>query len=203
LGYRTWLRIEENRMNPKKQKAKDRRRASVHAEQAWEAANQGKLDLAEKIIRRAVSTQEDNPVLWNDQGVILGLRDKDGEAAKSFAAALTLAPTFADPYAYLAALRLRQGRVEEALGPQAQAAKYAPQNAPYPEQLKAYQALAGRSPPHADSPAAATVEPSGSHRRTRATNGSRCSESRSAFPRSGTASGEPEVYDADDGSLAD
>src|SRR5450755_2997185 len=102
LGYGPWLRTEEDRMNPKKRKVKDRRRARVLAEQAWEAANDGNLDLAEKIIRRAVSTQEDNPVLWNDHGVILGLRHKESEAAKSFAAALSLAPTFADPYAYLA-----------------------------------------------------------------------------------------------------
>ena len=74
LGYRSWLRGEEDYMNPKKQKAKDRRRARKLAEQAWDAVNEGNLDLAEKIIRRAVSTQEDNPVLWNDQGVILGLR---------------------------------------------------------------------------------------------------------------------------------
>jgi tetratricopeptide (TPR) repeat protein len=146
-------------MNPKKQKAKDRRRARMLAEQAWEAANQGNLDLAEKIIRRAVSTQEDNPVLWNDQGVILSLRHKDGEAAKSFAAALSLAPTFADAYAHLATLRLRQGCVEEALGLQTQAVKYAPQNAAYAEQLQAYQALAGQLPPHADPHAAATVDP--------------------------------------------
>ncbi len=123
-------------MNPKKQKAKERRRARVLAEQAWEAANDGNLDLAEKIIRRAVSTQEDNPVLWNDQGLILGLRHKESEAAKSFVAALSLAPTFADPYAHLATLRLRQGRVEEALGLQTQAVKYAPQNASYAEQLE-------------------------------------------------------------------
>jgi hypothetical protein len=146
-------------MNPKKQKAKDRRRARVLAEQAWEAANDDNLDLAEKIIRRAVATQEDNPVLWNDQGVILGLRHKDSEAARSFAAALSLAPTFADPYAHLASLRLRQGRVEEALGLQTQAVKYAPRNAAYAEQLQAYQALAGQSPPHADSLPAAEVDP--------------------------------------------
>ncbi len=146
-------------MNPKKQKVKDRRRARKLAEQAWEAANEGNLDLAEKIIRRAVSTQEDNPVLWNDQGVILGLRHKDSEAAKSFAAALSLSPTFADPYAHLATLRLRQGCVEEALALQAQAVKYAPQNPLYAEQLQTYQALAGQLPPHADPPTAATVDP--------------------------------------------
>jgi hypothetical protein len=146
-------------MNAKKQKAKDRRRARALAEHAWDAANQGNLDLAEKIIRRAVSAQEDNPVLWNDQGVILGLRHKDSEAARSFAAALSLAPTFADPYAYLAALRLRQGRVDEALGLQSQAVKYAPQHAPYAAQLQAYRALAGQLPPHDDSSVVATADP--------------------------------------------
>jgi hypothetical protein len=146
-------------MNLKKQKTKERRRARLLAEQAWEAANEGNLDLAEKIIRRAVSTQEDNPVLWNDQGVILGRRHKDSEAAKSFAAALSLAPTFADPYAHLATLRLRQGCVEEALAMQTQAVKYAPQNAAYAEQLQAYQALAGQLPPHEDAPTASSVDP--------------------------------------------
>jgi hypothetical protein len=133
-------------MNPKKQKAKNRRRARRLAEHAWEAANQGNLDLAEKIIRRAVATQEDNPLLWNDQGVILGLRHKDSEAAGCFRAALSLAPTFADPYAHLAALRIREGCIEEGLALQAQAVKYAPQNARYAEQLQAYQALAGLPP---------------------------------------------------------
>ncbi|HEY7157368.1 MAG TPA: 2OG-Fe(II) oxygenase [Gemmataceae bacterium] len=133
-------------MNPKKQKAKDRRRARALAEQAWEAAHQGNLDLAEKIIRRAVATKEDNPVLWNDLGVILGLRHKHPEAAKSFAAAISLAPTFAEPYSHLAALRIQQGRVEEALALQTLAVKHAPQSQPYAEQLQAYQALAGRLP---------------------------------------------------------
>jgi hypothetical protein len=40
------------------------------------------------------------------------------------------------------------------------AVKRAPKNAPYAEQLQAYQALAGRLPPRADSAAAATAEPS-------------------------------------------
>src|SRR5258708_32223692 len=145
-------------MNPKKQKAKDRRRARLLAEQAWEAANQGNLDLAEKIIRRAVASQEDNPVLWNDQGLILALRCKDGEAAKSFTAPLSLAPTFADPYAHLATLRIRQGCVEEALALQTQAVRYAPQNVPYSEQLQAYQVLAGRPPLRTVTPAVATVD---------------------------------------------
>ena len=55
-------------MNPKKQKAKDGRRGRKLAEQAWDAAHAGNLDLAEKIIRRAVAAQPGNPVLWTDQG---------------------------------------------------------------------------------------------------------------------------------------
>ena len=81
-------------MNAKKQKAKDRRRARVLAEQAWEAANQGNLDLAEKIIRRAVDAQSDNPVLWDDQGCILSLREKPFEAVDAFhAKAIALGAT--------------------------------------------------------------------------------------------------------------
>ena len=131
-------------MNPKKQKVKDRRRASKLAEQAWEAVNADNLDLAEKIIRRAVAAQVDNPVLWNDQGVILGLRHKEAEAAECYRAALSLAPTFAEPYAHLAALRIRQGFGKEAVGLQTQAVRYAPQNQGYVERLEAYRSLAGQ-----------------------------------------------------------
>src|SRR6476646_10815260 len=121
----------ELRMNPKKQKVKDRRRARKLAEEAWQAVDEGNLDLAEKIIRRAVEARPDNPVLWVDQGLILRLREKPFEAADAFRAALSLAPTFADAYAHLAALRLRQGFTREAVVLQTQAVKHAPQNASY------------------------------------------------------------------------
>lgn len=129
-------------MNPKKQKEKDRRRARKLAEEAWGAVNDGNLDLGEKIIRRAVVAQQDNPVLWNDQGIILGLRGKQAEAADAFRAAISLAPTFAEPYARLAALRIRQGFTAEAVSLQTQAVRHAPDNNGYAEQCLAYQALA-------------------------------------------------------------
>ncbi len=141
-------------MNPKKQKEKDRRRARKLAEEAWEAVDDGNLDLAEKIIRRAVAAQEDNPVLWNDQGSILALRQMEAEAADAFRAAISLAPTFADPYARLAALRIRQGFLGEAVSLQTQAVRHAPENAAFAEQLAAYQALA-------DSERATTIAPPG------------------------------------------
>jgi hypothetical protein len=132
-------------MNPKKQKEKDRRRARKLADEAWEAVHVGNLDLGEKIIRRAVAAQGDNPVLWNDQGVILCLRHKDDEADESFRTALSLAPTFAEPYAHLAALRVRQGFVREAVALQTQAVKHAVHVEVYAEHLDAYRALAGQA----------------------------------------------------------
>ena len=141
-------------MNPKKQKEKDRRRARKLAEQAWDAVHTDNLGLAEKIIRRAVAAQPDNPVLWNDQGMVLGLRSKQSEAAEAFRTALSLAPTFAEAYAHLAALYTRQGFAAEAVALQSQAVKHAPQNVAYAEQLAAYRSLAGQEVPAADKPTA-------------------------------------------------
>jgi hypothetical protein len=152
-------------MNPKKQKEKGRRRARKLADQAWEAADAGNLDLAEKIIRRAVAAQPDNPVLWNDLGLVLGLRQKDIEAADAFRAAINLAPTFADPYDHLAALRVRQGYIDEAVALQTEAVKHAPQNAVYAERLEAYRVLV-KPPPSAEeaataAPASPIIPPTG------------------------------------------
>src|SRR5262245_13650754 len=118
------LRFEEDAMNPKKRKEKDRRRARKLADEAWEAVDTGNLDLAEKIIRRAVAAQEDNPVLWNDLGLVLGMRENLAEAGDAFRTAISLAPTFAEPYAHLAALRVRQGFVREDVSLQTQAVKH-------------------------------------------------------------------------------
>ncbi len=132
-------------MNPKRQKVKERRRARKLAEQAWEAANEEQnLDLAEKLIRRAVATQEDNPVLWNDQGTLLLMRQKQVEAEESFRTAISMAPNFAEPYAQLAAIRLRQGLVDEAVALQTQAVKHAADTRHYADKLESYRALAGQ-----------------------------------------------------------
>jgi hypothetical protein len=129
-------------MNPKKQKVKQRRRARKLADEAWQAVEDGNLDLAEKIIRRAVSAQKDNPILWSDQGAILALRGREVEAEKSFRNALRLVPSFADAYAHLAALRVRQGWLDQAVRLQEQAVAHAPADAGYAEKLEAYRALA-------------------------------------------------------------
>jgi hypothetical protein len=130
-------------MTPKKSKEKQRRRARKLAEQAWEAADQDNLDLAEKIVRRAVATQPENPVLWNDQGLVLGLRGRDTDAADAFRTAARLAPTYAEPYAHLADLRARQGYLRDAVTLLEKAVRFAPEPATYAERLEAYRLQAG------------------------------------------------------------
>ncbi len=136
-------------MNPKKQNEKDRRRARKLAEEAWAAVEADNLDLAEKVVRRAVAAQPDNPVLWVDVGAILGLRHKEAEAADAFRAAISLAPTFAEAYARLAALRVRQGFTAEAASLQAEAVRHAPDHVGYAEQLAAYKSMADSANPPA------------------------------------------------------
>lgn len=128
-------------MNPKKSKEKERRRARKLADQAWEAAHEHNLDLAEKLIRRAVATQSENPVLWNDQGALLCLRSKDSEAEEAFRTAISLAPTYAEPYAHLGTLRARHGYLRDAVRLLEKAVQHAPQTAQYMERLDAYRAL--------------------------------------------------------------
>jgi hypothetical protein len=135
---------EKDRMTARKQKQKDRRRARKFADEAWETANAGNLDLALKIIRRAADTQPDNPVLWNDLGALLVRQGDEREAVRAFQAALSLAPDYAEPYSHLAALRLRQGRVEDAIAIQTQAVRCAPEVPAHAERLAAYRALAGQ-----------------------------------------------------------
>ncbi len=135
-------------MNAKKQRDKNRRRASKLAQQAWDAAEDGHFELAVKIIRRAVELHPGNAVLWHDQGTLLLELQKEAEAARSFQAAIQTAPDFAEAYASLAAVRARQGQTEQAVTLQREAVRHAPQTDRYQTALHAYQALlaAGCSP---------------------------------------------------------
>jgi hypothetical protein len=129
-------------MSAKREKEKERRRARKMADEAWEAVEAGKLELAEKIIRRAVTTQTDNARLWNDRGVILGMRGNEVEADRSFRYAIRLARDFAEPYHHLAGLRAKQDRLDDAVALQADAVKGAPDSVLYAERLEAYRAQA-------------------------------------------------------------
>ncbi len=128
-------------MNAKKQREKNRRRASKLAEQAWEASDDDHFDLAAKIIRRAVELNPANPVLWHDQGTLLLQLNEEDQAAASFQAAISAAPDFAEAYASLAAIRARQGKVEQAVTLQREAVRHAPTSERLRNALAAYEAL--------------------------------------------------------------
>ena len=125
-------------MTAKKQKEKERRRARKMADQAWDAVESGNLDLARKLSRRAVTTQPDNPRLWNDRGRILLLSADEAGADRAFRYAIRLARDFAEPYHHLAALRARQDRLDDAVALEADALRLAPDNPEYAVQLEAY-----------------------------------------------------------------
>src|SRR5215468_7207781 len=113
-------------MTAKKQKEKECRRARKMADEAWEAVDAGNLDLARKLSLRAVTTQPDNPRLWNDRGRILLLSENVNEADQAFRYAL----------------RARQDRLDDAVALEADALRLDPANAAYAAQLEAYRTAA-------------------------------------------------------------
>jgi hypothetical protein len=129
-------------MNAKKQKDKERRRARKLADEAWDAVNAGNLSLALKLSLRAVTTQPDNPRLWNDRGRILLLSKDTHEADRAFRYAIRLARDYAEPYHHLAAIRTEQDRLDDAVALEADAVRLAPDNIEYAERLGAYRAEA-------------------------------------------------------------
>jgi tetratricopeptide (TPR) repeat protein len=128
-------------MNSKKQRDKIRRRANRMAQQAWDAADDNHLDLAVRIIRRAVELNPANPVLWHDQGTLLLELGQVEPAAQAFQAVIQLAPDFAEAYASLAAIRARQGKMEQAVTLGREAARHAPDSARHKNALAGYEAL--------------------------------------------------------------
>jgi hypothetical protein len=128
-------------MNAKKQRDKIRRRANRMAQQAWDAAEGNHFDLAVRIIRRAVDLNPGNPALWHDQGTLLLELGQDEPAAQAFQAAIQLAPDFADAYASLAAIRARQGKMEQAVALEREAARHAPDSKRHKDALAGYEVL--------------------------------------------------------------
>src|SRR5262245_43388625 len=129
-------------MTAKRQKEKERRRARKMADEAWEAVDAGNLDMALKLTLRAVTTQPDNPRLWNDRGRILLLSANDNDADRAFRYAIRLARDFAEPYHHLAALRAKDDRLDDAVALEADALRLDPNNPDYAAQLETYRTAA-------------------------------------------------------------
>src|SRR5262249_38876801 len=85
--------------------------------------------------------------------MVLGLRNKNAEAEEAFRTAISLAPTYAEPYAHLADLRVRQGYVRDGVRLIEKAVRYAPQVAQYAERLEAYRAVVAHGPESLEEPA--------------------------------------------------
>ncbi|MGQ9589897.1 MAG: tetratricopeptide repeat protein [Planctomycetota bacterium] len=98
-----------------RKRRKERKRGRREAERAWEAAERGDLEEAERSIRRAVEKHEEDPVLWNDLGLILWRRGKLRESEKSLRAALALRPEYEEAKANLASLLGSRGFFRQAL----------------------------------------------------------------------------------------
>lgn len=128
-------------MNAKKQREKNRRRANKLAEEAWQAVEEDRVDLAVKIIERAIDLNPGNPVLWHDRGSLLVQSGDDDEAAQSFQAAIQLAPDFAEAFAALAAVHARHGQMQQAVSLQREAARFAQHVEPHESRLAAYEAM--------------------------------------------------------------
>ena len=106
-------------------------------DEAWEFAEVGNYDLALKTIKRAIDANIGNPVLWNDQGLFALELGKLDLADESFKAAMTLAPTYADPVFNLAKLMIRVGEIEESITLYETACRLEPDNERYRNELTA------------------------------------------------------------------
>lgn len=136
-------KLRKIKVNAKRKKQKERRRARKLSEQAWDAVEEGNLDLALKIIRRAVDAQIENPILWHDLGVILLMVEDEPEAEASFRAAISLAPDYAEPYARLADIRFRRGFIAAAVELQEKAVQFSDGSEQFKQKLEAYRAVLG------------------------------------------------------------
>ena len=129
-------------MHARKQKRKAGRRARKHTDYAWDAVEDGNLDLALKELRRALDERQDNPVIWNDYGLVLGMAGEPRQAEKALRNAILIAPAFAEAHANLATLVARLGRTIQATRLMRRAAHLDPRNQEYRQKVETYEALA-------------------------------------------------------------
>ncbi len=129
-------------MHARKRKKKAGRRARKHTDNAWDAVEDGNLDLALKELRRALEERQDNPVIWNDYGLILGMAGESREAEKALRNAILIAPAYAEAHANLATLVAGLGRTIQATRLMHRAADLDPRNEQYRQKVETYEALA-------------------------------------------------------------
>ena len=130
-------------MSRKKDRNKARRRAEKYMDQAWEAADQGKLQHAAQLSFRAVTVGPVNPRLWNDHGSLMRLCERFDEAEQAFRTAIALSPTYADAFGNLAGLQAQRGNLPQAERLQERLVELRPEDTLARDALQSYRALAG------------------------------------------------------------
>ena len=145
-------------MTAKKLRDKKRRRAAKLANQAWEAAEEEDFLFARKLIQRAIGLAPANPRLRCDEGLLAVMEGDDEQAARAFQDAISLAPDFAEAYAELADLRVRQGMLFDAIQLIDTARQYAPTSDVFAKKELAYRQMAGALADSSDRQST-TVEP--------------------------------------------
>jgi len=101
--------------NLHRKKQKDRQRGRKLADDAWEAADAGDLEVAERRMRSALKGHEDDPVLWNDLALVLWKRGLVKDAEKALRNAMLIRPGYEDALMNLAALLASRGFYRQAL----------------------------------------------------------------------------------------
>lgn len=101
--------------NLRRTRRKERQLGRKEAAEAWDAAERGDLGHAEVLLEKALRGHEDDPVLWNDLGVISWRRERLREAERAFRNALLVRPEYEDAKRNLAALLEARGFWRQAL----------------------------------------------------------------------------------------
>src|SRR4029453_4159065 len=96
-------------------KRKARQRGRRLADVAWDAAESGALEIAERRMREALRGHQEDPPLWNDLGIVLWRRGLLKEAEKAFRNAVLIRPGYEDALMSLAALLATRGFYRQAL----------------------------------------------------------------------------------------
>jgi hypothetical protein len=128
-------------MTSQKERRKKRRRAEACMDQAYEAAQDGNLTLAQRLSQRSIDEGFVNPRLWLDHGRIHQLAGAHDIAESAFRQAIALSPTYAEAFAELAALQATSGKIVQAARLQRRVVELQPDDEDAQSRLRGYEAL--------------------------------------------------------------
>ncbi|MEM7234160.1 MAG: tetratricopeptide repeat protein, partial [Planctomycetota bacterium] len=126
----------------RRKKRRERTRSRKHLDAAWAAIESEDHERAIREAQRALTVRQDDPVLWNDFGVILESAGRYFEAEQQIRNAILIAPQFAEGFMNLARVVARQGRTRQALRAIEEAVRLDDTNSAYVQLFEQYRVLA-------------------------------------------------------------